>query len=553
MIRWQDLDPAKVERAVKALLRRQHPMAQGVDGSGGDDGRDTFWHSPDGLVIFEAKSYTARLTNSAKRKIKASLANAAKHRPVRWCLIMPRDHSPGEEVWFEGLRQEYPDIVLEWRGRDWLDEQFAAHEDLRRMVEGSDYSLLQRARELGQEQAVLARGVPDLLDRYQVLSTRALELSPYWRAVVTTVGDEITLTWGERFRGAAALDPVTFTPQFAFPLEDPDAQQAHAQLRRALEFGGDVTVPGRYIERVDVDASEETRRLWADLAPGPDGTLRFVSREDNTDLPIVCQLELLDSEHRIRRGLEITLSRRTAGHRGGTLTGTDVSGTLQVQLVLGIDEDGNPVGSVHLTYESLAGRYPYAVNPALQLLRGVQEGDQLSVRLGPGRLGHITLHPAAVAGLQPLADLVAALTRLQEHTGQPFPIPECFSKADVADLAAAAKALDGHQARLQRTHLTGRIHAGKVVCFLTSTPWNEDDSGAIIIDYYEGASIQFAGQTIHLGPMRVYGPRMRLANRPELEAAVDGAVDPPVRFVCIDGESLYLLQLDVEAAGRRAG
>lgn len=145
-----------------------------MDGSGGDGGRDTFWRSPAGLVIFEVKSYTRRLTSSAKRQIRASLVTAAQHRPVRWCVIMPLDASPAEEAWFEQRRREHPDIELEWRGRDWLDEQFAAHEDLRRTVEGSDYALLQRARELGQEQAVLARGVPDLLDRYQVLSTRAL-------------------------------------------------------------------------------------------------------------------------------------------------------------------------------------------------------------------------------------------------------------------------------------------------------------------------------------------------------------------------------------------
>lgn len=552
MIRWQDLDPAKVERAIKALLRRQHPMAQGVDGSGGDEGRDTSWCSPEGLVIFEVKSYTSRLTNSAKRKIKASLVNAVKHQPVRWCLIVPLDPSPAEEAWFGNLRQEYPGVELEWRGRDWLDEQFAAHEELRRMVEGSDYALLQRAREMGQEQAVLTRGVPDVLDRYRVLSARALELSTYWRADVTTSQDGITLTWRERFPGAATLDPVTLTPHFSFPLCDPAAQQARTQLRRAIDFGGDVTVPGLYVERIDVEASEETRSLWADLGPGPDGSLRFVSTEHNIGLPLVCRLELLDAQDRVRLGTDITLTRRLPGRRGITLTGSDNSGTLQVQLVIGVDEDGTPLGSVHLTYEPVVGRFPYAVNPALQLLREGQEGDRLVVSLGPGRLGHAPLNTEALADLRPLANLVAALSRLQEHSGQLFPIPEKFSSVDVADLTAAAKALDGHQVRLQRTQLTGRVHAARVAHFLSSTPWNHDDSGAIIIDYYEGASLQFAGEVMELGPMRLYGPRMRLANRAELEAAVGGTVDPPVRFACIDGEGLYLLRLDGEEAEVRA-
>jgi hypothetical protein len=93
-------------------------------------------------LIFEVKSYTARLTNNQKRKIKASLTNAAAHSSIRWMLVVPLDPSPAEESWFDGLRQEFASIALEWRGRDWLDRQFAAHADLRRYVEGSDSDLL---------------------------------------------------------------------------------------------------------------------------------------------------------------------------------------------------------------------------------------------------------------------------------------------------------------------------------------------------------------------------------------------------------------------------
>jgi len=60
VIRWQDQDPATVERAVQALLRRLHPDAVAIDGSGGDAGQDMRWHCPDGVVIFEIKSHTTR-------------------------------------------------------------------------------------------------------------------------------------------------------------------------------------------------------------------------------------------------------------------------------------------------------------------------------------------------------------------------------------------------------------------------------------------------------------------------------------------------------------
>ncbi len=59
-------------------------------------------------------------------------------------------------------------------------------------------------------------------------------------------------------------------------------------------------------------------------------------------------------------------------------------------------------------------------------------------------------------------------------------MPEEFSEADVADLTTAAQALDGQQARLRRTQLTGRIYAARAGQFLTSMSSN--DNGAIIID-----------------------------------------------------------------------
>jgi hypothetical protein len=72
MIRWDGLDPAKIERSVKMLIRRLHPAVQGIDGTGGDGGRDIRWDGPDGLVIFEVKSYTARLSTGQKRKSRTS-------------------------------------------------------------------------------------------------------------------------------------------------------------------------------------------------------------------------------------------------------------------------------------------------------------------------------------------------------------------------------------------------------------------------------------------------------------------------------------------------
>ncbi|GGM22906.1 hypothetical protein ACFFX1_10845 [Dactylosporangium sucinum] len=95
-IQWGRLDPATIERAIKALLLQLHPGARPIDGSGGDGGRDVRWDSPDGLVIFEIKSFAGeRLSKGKRRQIEQSLTQAATHHPIRWVLVLPTRPHPG--------------------------------------------------------------------------------------------------------------------------------------------------------------------------------------------------------------------------------------------------------------------------------------------------------------------------------------------------------------------------------------------------------------------------------------------------------------------------
>jgi len=249
MIRWQDLDPARVERAVKMLIRGLHPSAQGIDGSGGDDGRDIRWDGPEGLVIFEVKSYAARLTSRQKSDIRASLMKAARHVPVRWALILPLDPSPSEERWFDGLRNEFAGISLQWYGRDWLDYQFASDESLRRYVEGTDYALLQRAAELGQEQAALSRGVDDLVARMRTLHAQAQELSPGWRVDFTAAAGMTILRISERGSRESRSDLTIWSTIFDLQNSIPPAIESYYQLIQDLN-AADVAVVGKYLEQL---------------------------------------------------------------------------------------------------------------------------------------------------------------------------------------------------------------------------------------------------------------------------------------------------------------
>jgi hypothetical protein len=197
------------------LIRELHSTAQGIDGSGGDDGRDIRWDSPDGLVIFEVKSYTERLGNPQKRGIKHSLKKASRHKPICWVLILPLEPSPSEEKWFDNLRRDFAPIELEWRGLDWLNAEFAKRESFIRYIEGPLYVLAERAKELEHEKAVLANGISDAIERQGILTNRIDELSNFWKVQIgIRKGGGHSLTYSEKFPGARNLDPVTLNPVF---------------------------------------------------------------------------------------------------------------------------------------------------------------------------------------------------------------------------------------------------------------------------------------------------------------------------------------------------
>src|SRR6266508_3537753 len=201
-IRWEGLDPDTIEQAIKALIIEKYPEARPIDGRGGDRGRDVRWDSPDGLVIVEIKSFSTRLTPARRREIERSLAQAAKHKPTRWELVLPLDHSPSEETWFDNLRAKYPTFELVWRGVTWLNLAFSTREHLRRLVEDESYELLQRAREFDREREVPAT-VADVISRMTTLTERSGELSPYWRTDYFTTRNGIGLVYSERHPGDA--------------------------------------------------------------------------------------------------------------------------------------------------------------------------------------------------------------------------------------------------------------------------------------------------------------------------------------------------------------
>ena len=375
-IRWSGLDPATVERAIKSLILELHPGARPIDGAGCDGGRDVRWDAAEGLVIFEIKSYADRLKPTQKSKIKKSLGNAAAHCPIRWVLVLPLDHSPSEERWFDELQRDHPDITLDWLGSSWLDLEFGKREHLRRMVEGDGYELLRRSHEFEKEQAVLAGGMVDVVARLTGLRSRANELSLYWVADIALDAGRLQIKYRERYPGAAQLDPVIPLPVFLFPPEEPEAVEAERLLNDFYDYGGDVEVDGKYVADFRVDVSPESWELFALFTEGPTVSLRLTSQSQVPDDPPTLQLVAADATGRPKFRLPLRTDPPTEGERGIRVHGHEATGRIQVTLTMDKPELGG-AHQVDIAFKGIAGELPYAVRPAFDIFTHLdQDGDR---------------------------------------------------------------------------------------------------------------------------------------------------------------------------------
>lgn len=536
MLLWHRLDPAQIERAVKLLIRRLHPSAQGIDGAGGDGGQDIRWESPEGLVIFEVKSHTERLTTAQKRNIYKSLARAVTHQPVQWRLILPLDPSPSELAWLKRLCEEFSGVAIDWLGRDWLDAQFAEHTDLRRFVEGVDSELLARAHEHGLEQAVLANGVHDLAARHGRLARLAEDMSPFWRVDVHSTAGGITNVFREKYPGAALDDPISFTPHLTFPVDDPEAQRVRLAFQRSMDFGAPAHIPTRFVERIDVGASATTRQLF-DLDK-PMGDLHFEPVEDRTGLPTLGRLERFDDSGRHLYGVDMMMTRRRRGIRGGSLFGTDAGGALklEVRFAVGVDID-EADNSFQLTLEPITGKMPHAIVPALRLLAEGRDGDQLSFSVGGAMLGVAPIPPDSIdPDLVGVLKLTAAIGDLQRHNGIAFAIPDDLDDGEIRDLINLATVLRGEKVRMRWNNLTAKVQPGKLPDVLRTV----QDRGALFIKH-EQFGQEIDGHELSIGPVQLYAPRIRLHDRAGLEAIGVNAEEERIRFIPFGGEGIYLM------------
>jgi hypothetical protein len=532
-IRWEGLDPATIEDGIKALLLELHAGARPVDGRGGDDGRDVRWDSPDGWVIFEIKSFAGeRLTRTQQRQIEGSLARAALHRPVRWVLVLPMDHSPAEERWFDARMAQYPAIALEWRGRAWLNLEFGKREYLRRLVESESSELLQRAHEYRMEMEAVA-GITDGITRVTRLNERMQALSPFWRPDVFTTPTGVGVVFKERFSGAAAMDPVQLRPTFDFPDGDPEAAAAKQQLQDMLDYGGDVEVDGKYVPNFEVVASPASQALFQPV--GETARLRLTSVTHQVDPPTY-QMVIVAPDGAVRHRYPLQMDTPTIGERGVRVRGRDAAGVFAVVITADRPELGAAV-SCQISGSGAGGKLPYAVRPGFEIFTRIEPGDRLEVRADDRSLGQAEGMEEFLAEARLCANLIIALESLQARTGMLFPIPDDLTKHEANDIIFAARLLAGESVPTGRTWIGLTIKADMVESFLETEQIHTTGGLMVEMDNY---TLPCGPHQLDLGPITMTALRLHLVNADELRAAVGTGTEPVARYECLDPTGVYI-------------
>jgi hypothetical protein len=505
-VNWETVPQQTYDDMVAVLLNSLHRDAERLDGHGGDGGRDVQLRHDGRLDFFELKSFTGRLGRDGGRRdqVERSLKKAASLQPDSWTLVVPIDHTQGELAWFDGLRRRYP-FPLVWWGRTCLDGQMATHPAIvRYYLEGGDSHVVRVLRELQQEQADLAGGLPDALKRLQVLGQRIEELSPHYRLDISMVGENIAVQLQPRYRGAERDHPILITGTFAFP-DTPTGQEAEQRLERAFNYGDEVVIEPEHVRelhlKLPAGLGEEVTNPKVILGPAADPGFRVAGRATISD-PAGAPLG----------SVALRLERRHTGRRGGTLFGQDITGILRLEVRV---DTVTHKGNVHFQIGYPAeGLLPGALLPTLRILRHFHAPNRLDLQIGDTAA---LKQPTPLQEAEPITaaflGLLEDLERVQAFSQTVFPLPKELTREEMAAIRRAAQLVAGERVAVPSG-------PASITITLTDPQFFEKlvvDNTPLSFGLEEGNYIEtIAGVEVPLGPGFVTLASATVTNRDEL-------------------------------------
>lgn len=259
---WARTERERFERIVEALLAHRYEGAErfeAIDGRGGDGGQDVLVVQGQRRRIFQLKHFVDGFPverRSRRRQITASFDAAMAHAPSEWTLVVPRNLTPGERSFVEGLAEHAPEGArpqVRILDRATLDAQLAAAPDLASHFTRDE--LLEQAKAYGQERALLLGGASDLAQRVSALGTVTDTCDPHWTLDFAREGEQVTRFLRAKHALAHVVSPITLTVTAQIGPNQADLREA---VHRSWGFGapGTVTLPPAVVHQWRLDGPE---------------------------------------------------------------------------------------------------------------------------------------------------------------------------------------------------------------------------------------------------------------------------------------------------------
>lgn len=237
---WPSMTRDEFDRLVEAVLKRHHADAVRVwspNDAGGDGGRDVIVTYPNRTLIYQLKFFSDGLTtkpDSRKSQIKKSFVAGSRHNPDEWILVFPGKVTDAMDSYVRGLPSDRrvlekapkaSNIRVDLWDRTSLDSALAPHRDLLNLMD-RDY-VLESARVLGQERAVLAGGLSDAMSRLADLQTITDDMDADWTADLATLQGVPTAFIRPKH---PHVSPISFRTTFSVPARETALSEAIKEI-----------------------------------------------------------------------------------------------------------------------------------------------------------------------------------------------------------------------------------------------------------------------------------------------------------------------------------
>ena len=528
-IRWEEFEPQGYEDMVSVLLSQLHPVAQRIDGKGGDGGRDVqIVRDPNDPIAdaFQLKSFTGRMDSSRRKQVQCSLKRAAALGPARWTLVVPIDPTPNEEIWFHKLATKYS-FPIRWLGKTWLDGKMSEFPDIRRyFLEGAKDEVYSLLAELRQEQARVT-DVHDAVCRLRTLRERLNEIDPHYRYELSTgttaadvrpAGVVLSVSFSDmrvdlypKYSGATKDRPVSINVKVVFGPGDEEVQNA-------LNYGLEVTIPPHMISSVTIDAPSG---LGGNFTGGEVDVLSTSRRLDEI---VTLALDVMDGD-RLLASCPIHLTEQTRGLKGSIIHGTDNSSWLETRLTV----DG-VAGKFTFDFR-LAPRpvLPTALVPLCRWLGALQPPHDLRIRWPSGFEMRTGIHSPYLVD-QSFGKIVQALAYLQDRSGIYWEMPSSISPDEGHEILMAATLLKGESITLTWKSINLNLKQwGPGLEELLNGSLQD-----IIVE--KDSWLELEGITIPIGRVRTHVESARLADPRAVQRALTSGLVPHLRLVPGDSD-----------------